>query len=121
MLTELRGYLDTEWRTKDQCVSWLNNIFHLDISERAFRQFVADFNERYESGETEMFIAHSNKGYLLTADPELIMNSLNDDYKRAVKLMKRFWRCKKALSEKTQISLSPQELNIYELVQKMEQ
>lgn len=118
--SQLRGYLDTgEWRTKDQCVGWLNGIFHLDISERTFRIYVAEFNKRYEDGDTEMFIAHSNKGYLMTADEEIIMDSLKDDYKRAVALMKRYWGCKKAQSMKDQIKLTPEEINTYEVVMKM--
>lgn len=92
----------------------------VDINERAFRQFVAEFNELYESGNTEMFIAHSNKGYKLTTSTEEIELSLVDDYKRAKKMLKRYWRCKKAKADKQQITFMPAELNEYEVVMKME-
>lgn len=120
MLDELKGYLDTEWRTKKQCVDWLKAIFNMDVNERTFRLFVAEFNEKYESGEQEMFIAHSEKGYLLTSDQEIIMQSLTDDFKRAAKLMRRYYRCKKAIAEKKQLALEPQESDLYTLVSNIE-
>ena len=120
MIKVLQGYLDREWRTKDKILYFLNNIMKIDINERALRDYFAEFNERYETGDTEMFVAHSQKGYLLTNDPKIIMDSLEDDNKRAMKLMKRYYRCKKALSEKNQLSLSENESDLYEVIMKME-
>lgn len=120
MINYLKGYLDTDWRTKDKILYFLRNVCHTDINERALRDYFAEFNEKYEQGDTEMFVAHSNKGYLLTSDPEAIVNSLDDDHKRAIKLLKRYYRCKKALSEKNQLSLDSNEENLYEIVSKME-
>ncbi len=119
MINELKGYLDTDWRTKEKILYFLTHFCHMNVNERELRNYFASFNERYESGETEMFIAHSNKGYYLTSDPEVIFNSLEDDHKRAIKLLKRYYKCKKALSEKSQLSLDENEQNLYEIVNKM--
>lgn len=119
MISALKGYLDTDWRTKDKILGFLKYM-SIDINERALRDYFAEFNEHYETGDTEMFIAHSSKGYLLTSDPKIIMDSLEDDNKRAMKLMKRYYRCKKALSEKNQLSLSENESDLYEVIMKME-
>lgn len=108
------------WRKKDDVLEYLYYL-GIRMNEREFRRYVANFNENYYSGETELFIAHSNsKGYILTTDKDIINLSLNDDYKRAMKLLRRYWKCKKAQSEKTQISLSPSELNEYEIVMRLE-
>lgn len=120
MINYLKGYLDTDWRTKDKIMYFLKNVCKIDVNERSLRDYFAEFNEKYEHGDTEMFIAHSNKGYLLTSDARIIINSLADDYKRALKLMKRYYKCKKALSEKNQLSLDSNEENLYEIVSKME-
>ena len=119
MIKVLQGYLDREWRTKDKILYFLKYM-NIDVNERALRDYFAEFNERYESGDTEMFIAHSQKGYLLTNDPKIIMDSLEDDNKRAMKLMKRYYRCKKALSDKNQLSLTSNESDLYEVIMKME-
>ena len=120
MINYFKGYLDTDWKTKDQILHFLNIVCGLDVNERSVRQYFADFNEKYETGDTEMFIAHSNKGYLLTSDQKTILKSLEDDNKRAIKLMKRYYRCKKALADKNQLSLEESEANLYEVIQKME-
>lgn len=123
MIEYLKGYLDRDWHTKDQIIYFLTKVCKLDTNERSIerkiRQYFVEFNERYESGQTEMFIAHSNRGYLLTSDQKIILESLEDDNKRALKLMRRYYRCKKALAEKDQLSLSPQETNLYEIVSRM--
>lgn len=120
MIDYLKGYLDKDWHTKEQILYFLTKVCSLDVNERSMRQYFAEFNERYESGMTEMFIAHSSRGYILTSDQEVILNSLKDDNKRAVKLMKRYYRCKKALAEKNQLSLEPNETDLYEIVMRMD-
>jgi len=119
MINYLKGYLDTDWRTKDKILYFLQHVAKIDVHERELRDYFAQFNEKYESGETEMFIAHSGYGYKLTSDPEEIMRSLEDDFKRSMKMLKRYYRCKKALSEKNQFSLDRNEADLYEAVMRM--
>ena len=120
MIDILKGYLDKDWKTKDEILYFINHFYKEQMNERSLREYFAKFNERYESGETEMFIAHSAKGYLLTSDAKTIMSSLEDDHKRAIKLLRRYFRCKKSLSEKDQLTLSPSEENLYEVIMKLE-
>lgn len=114
-----KGYLDKEWRKKEQCVGWLNDIFHYDVGERKFRMFVAGFNEEFYDGDIDVFIAHSNQGYLLTADADIILNSLNDDKNRGVSLLKRYYRASKKLANRDQIKLTPEDVNAYEVIMNM--
>ncbi|MBR0456496.1 MAG: hypothetical protein IJJ01_07475 [Firmicutes bacterium] len=119
MIKYLKGYLDTDWRTNDRILYFLQHVAKIDINERELRDYFAQFNEKYESGDTEMFIAHSGYGYKLTSDPEEIMRSLEDDYKRSMKMLKRYYRCKRALSEKNQFALDQKETDLYEAVMRM--
>lgn len=119
MIEILKGYLDTGWKKKEQILKFLTFMTQEKVNERAFRQYVADFNENYYSGDTELFIAHSNKGYLLTTDKETILNSLQDDYKRATKMLKRYYQCKKAIADKSQLSLTPVDEDLYEVLMKV--
>lgn len=119
MIDILKGYLDRDWKKKEQIVKYLTFMTQEEVNERAFRKFVADFNENYYSGETELFIAHSSKGYLLTADKDIIVNSLQDDYKRAMKMLKRYYQCKKAIAEKSQLSLTPADTDMYQVLMKV--
>ena len=121
MIELLKGYLDTEWRTKDNILYFLKHVCNLNFNERTLRECFATFNEAYEKGETELFIAHSNRGYLLTTKPEIILESLKDDYKKGVRLMKRYYKCKKSLAEKNQIALLPKkEADLYEVIMTLE-
>ena len=121
MIEVLKGYLDTDWRTKDNILYFLKKVCDLKTNERTLRECFATFNEAYEKGETELFIAHSSKGYLLTTNPDIILESLKDDYKKGLSLMKRYYRCKKSLAEKKQIALLPKkEADLYEVIMSLE-
>ena len=119
MIDLFKGYLDTGWRTKKECLEWYRENYHAKLNERMFRLWVERHNQNYTGGDKEMFVAHSVKGYILTSDPDLIRKSLKDDYKRAMKLLVRNSRCTKAMAEKNQLSLMPHEADIYDLVMKM--
>ena len=115
----LKGYFDSEWRTKSELIAYLEGKCGLKFNERLLRRSFEKFNKLYETGETEMFVAHSNKGYMLTSDPMIIRNSLWDDYKRGIKLITRNHRCLKMLSEKNQLSLEEKDVDLYETVKKL--
>ena len=119
MIEQFYGYLDKDWRTKKELIEWYKIMYHTKLNERMMRIWFERYNEKYGRGESELFIAHSQKGYLLTSDPEIIRKSLMDDYKRAMKLLVRNSRCTKALSEKNQLSLMPEEASMYETIMKL--
>ena len=54
-----RGYLDTEWRTKQECVNWLRNIFKYEINERELRDTFAQYCQDYVDRKHDSFLAHS--------------------------------------------------------------
>jgi len=120
MINYFKGYLDEGWKTKDEIVYFLNHVCGLDIGERALRQYFADINKSYGDGKVEYFIAHSNLGYLMTTDPKLIMDSLEDYAKRSFTMLKMYYRGKKNLSERNQIALTNEESTMYEILSKME-
>ena len=119
-MTELLTNYLMIWRTKEEILNWYKNEYKTKLDERVFRNAVAKFNKQYETGETELFIAHSNKGYILTTDPEIIKKSLLDDYKRGIKLISRNYKCMKALSEKNQLSLTQNDADLYEVLMRMD-
>lgn len=120
MIEYLKGYLDEGWKTKDQILYFLNNVCSQDIGERALRQYFAEVNKDYGAGKVEYFIAHSNLGYLMTTEPKLIMESLQDYAKRSFTMLKMFYRCKKNLSERNQLALTSNDATMYEILSKME-
>ena len=117
------GYLDKEWRTKTQCVSWLKNIFKYDINERDLRDVFAKYCEDYILGKHDSYLAHSVRGYYLTSDPEEIKKSIADDESRAWSLLKRVYGVKKRLRDDNQLSLLPEDEkkmeDAYEVIMKM--
>lgn len=117
---KLKGYLDLEWRKKNQCLDWLNGIFNVKMSERSFRAFVSEFNKEFQNQESDMFIVHSNNGYYLTNDVELIKASTGDNKARAYTMLKEALATEKAIANRNQIKLMPDEAELYEIISRMQ-
>ena len=122
IMLNFRGWLDTDWRTKQQCINWLSNIFHYQINERELRDTFAKYCEDYVEGKHDSFLAHSSKGYLLTSDPKIIKESIADDESRLIALSKRIYGVKRRLREENQLTLLPEDktMDAYEILSKME-
>lgn len=124
IMNMFKGWLDTEWRTKGQCVSWLKNIFKYDIHERELRDVFAKYCEDYINGKHDSYLAHSTRGYFLTSDPEEIKRSIRDDESRAWALLKRVYGVKRRLKNDNQLTLLPSEEkdmeDAYSIISKME-
>jgi len=117
------GWLDVDWRTKDQCLSWMRDIFHTVINERDLRDVFSQYCNDYIEGKHDSYLAHSVRGYKLTSDPEEIKRSIADDESRMKALSHRVYGVKKRLKEDNQITLLPnqeKELDAYEIISKME-
>lgn len=120
-ITNLKGYLDVEWRTKEQILGmlkWMN----CPSNDREFRQFVADYDEEYCKGLHDSYICNGQNGYLLTSDPEEIKKSILIDTKRIIALSKRVYGVKKRLAQDNQISLleDEEEIKGYEIIMKQQ-
>lgn len=116
-----KGWLDTDWRTKDQCLSWMKKIFKIDINERELRDVFSNYCVNFIEGKHDSYLAHSNRGYLLTSDPEIIKQSIKDDESRMIALSKRVYGVRKRLMELDQITILPdKEMEAYEIISRME-
>lgn len=118
-----RGYLDREWRTKEQCVYFLKTVFRYEINERELRDTFAKYCQDYIDKKHDSFLAHSSRGYLLTSDPKIIEKSIKDDESRMFSLAKRIYGVKTRLKMDNQLTLLPEEnevMDAYEILSKME-
>lgn len=88
----------TNWKTKDVLIKELSQV-GLKVDERKFRAKVKGNNERFFNHQTDIFIAHSNKGYKATKDAKEILDSVKDNHKRSVNMLYEEAIIKKALGE----------------------
>ena len=117
------GWLDTDWRTKTQCLNWMKNIFKTEINERELRDVFSKYCNDYIDGKHDSYLAHSTRGYKLTSDIEEIKKSIADDESRMKALSHRVYGVKRRLKNNNQIVLLPdqeKEMDAYEIISKME-
>lgn len=95
--------MDKNWTKKTEILHHLQAKGH-KICERKLRQKIRDFNAGYGT-ESYLFIAHSGRGYKLTYDKKLIQKSLNDQRKRALKMLKQYYDGLDAIGLENQVSL----------------
>lgn len=120
MIDLLKGFLDQDWHTKGEILDHLLIKKKYDINERVMRRAFEKYNLEYCEGLHDSFVAHSNKGYLLTSDKEIIERSMRDDLSRLIKLSKRVYGIKKRFKEDSQLTLLPKkEMDAYEVLMRM--
>lgn len=121
MIEFLKEYLSAGWHTKKEIIALLvAKGFRKKSLDRRFRKEVEKYDQGYYEGLHDSFVAHSNKGYILTSDPELIKKSINDDMSRLIALSKRIYGAKKRLKENDQLTLFPKkEMDVFEVLMKM--
>lgn len=101
----------SEWKTKEQILKEYHDQ-GIGMKERTFRKLVEMNNKCYYDHTTEWFIAHGNKGYIKTKDAEIINKSIEDGKKRALNLLWKYSRTKKALGEKDNLRLELERMDI---------
>lgn len=94
----------SEWKKKEQILEEYKEL-GIGMKERTFRKLVEMNNKCYYDHTTEWFVAHGNKGYIKTKDPEIIKKSISDGKKRAIALLKIYRDTKKALGENDNLKL----------------
>lgn len=101
----------TDWKTKKEI---LDDYKALDVKmdERAFRKLVENHNKRFFNHSEDTFIAHGRKGYLMTKDAEIIRNSIEDGKKRALNLLWKYSRTKKALGENNNLKFELERMEL---------
>ena len=98
-------YVDlSSWKTKDQILVELRIDFP-SLNEREWRFEVERQNERYAKHESEIFIAHSSKGYKIAVNEEEIRNSARDYRKRAMDQLVKYSKIMKALGENENLKI----------------
>ena len=101
----------TEWKTKKVILNELKEQ-DIKVDERMFRKMVENHNKRFFSHSEECFIAHGRKGYLMTKDPDIILKSIEDGKKRALNLLWKYSRTKRALGEKDNLRFELERLGV---------
>lgn len=96
-------YITNEWKTKKVILNELRND-GIYINERNFRLKIELLNELYVEHVIDYFIVHSSKGYKKTTIPEEIIESVKENHKRAMNLLTKEAKIKRALMEKRNIS-----------------
>lgn len=123
LMRDFHGYLDVDWRTKEQCLGWIRGIFKININERDLRDCFSKYCSDYIDGKHDSYLAHSYRGYKLTSDLDEIRKSIADDESRMKALAHRVYGVKRRLRDDNQITLLPdqeKELDAYEIISKME-
>lgn len=88
------------WKTKEEILTELLLKKDMDLNERSLRNEIEINNRLFYEHLVDKFIAHDNhKGYIATAVREVIKRSIDDDKKRAIKLLTRYSKTLKALGE----------------------
>lgn len=96
-------YITNEWKTKKELLNDLRKD-GIYMNERTFRLRIEVLNELYVEHVTDYFIVHSSKGYKKTNVPEEIIESVKENHKRAMNLLTKEAKIKRALMEKRNIS-----------------
>lgn len=94
----------SSWKTKRQIIFKLASQ-GIYIDERTWRLEVEKHNKKFYNHEVNTFIAHSSKGYKLTSDVEEIKDSIKDLRKRALDMLYKEAKIKKAIGENYNMKL----------------
>ena len=121
MIELLKGYLDLGWRTKTEILEYLESK-GCRTDERTFRERKKRYNKGIRDGQAT-YIASGPKGYLLTADLNVIRRTRDDFKKRALDLLGEVSLMNRMLKEEGQITMLPEEqklLDAYEVLMKVD-
>ena len=95
----------SNWKTKGEILRELKNG-GIVIDERNLRQKIEAHNKLYYNHESDNYIVHSSKGYKVTTDKDEILDSLKDMRKRALNMLYKEAKTKKALGENMNFKLT---------------
>nr|DAU67706.1 MAG TPA: hypothetical protein [Caudoviricetes sp.] len=93
-----------EWKKKKDILKELKNN-GVRMSERAWRKSVELHNKRYFEHQTDKYLAHSVKGYKLTADKDEIIASAKDYRTRAFNQLVKASKTLRVMGENDNIRL----------------
>lgn len=94
----------SDWKTKKEVIKELS-FKGIDVDERKIRLLIEDHNDKFVQHLSDTYIAHSNKGYKKTTDYEEIKSSINDMRKRALDMLCKESKVRKAIGENCNFKL----------------
>lgn len=95
-------YLSNEWQTKATLLQKMKND-DIILNERTLRLKIEQVNNEYINHNSDTFIVHSSKGYKIACSDEDIIESMKENHKRAMNLLSKESKIKKALEENRNI------------------
>lgn len=97
--TQFYGVTMKEWRKKPELLSAIR-LKGLQLDERELRKRIADFNRAYDGKENQMYIVHSMKGYKMTSNVDEIKESIEENERLAITMLKQGKKVKRILKMK---------------------
>jgi hypothetical protein len=96
-------YLSNEWQTKATLLQKMRND-DIILNERTLRLKIEQVNNAYINHDSDTFIVHSSKGYKIACSDEDIIESMKENHKRAMNLLRKERKVKRALLENGNLS-----------------
>ncbi|WP_290172151.1 hypothetical protein [uncultured Dubosiella sp.] len=93
-----------DWTTRAEILRRLQAA-GIPMSDRAFRKWVSDVNEEFYDGVSDVYIAHGDKGYKITKDSAEIIESVADLKRRAMDMLVKHKKARRALARRMQTPL----------------
>lgn len=91
----------------------------IEMSPRTWRRFVRDYNDAY--GEHDRYIASDNQGYYLTMSKKKITKTAIYKLRNGLSMVRNAKKDLQNLSEKNQLSLLEEDVDIYDLIMKIQE
>lgn len=90
------------WITYSNLKERIFNEYAITYPRRSWNKYIEVKNKAFCDGETDMYIAHSNKGYKITKDRNEIEASVNHLHTMALNMLSKESKAKKALNRSVQ-------------------
>lgn len=87
-----------DWITYANLKERIFNEYAITYPRRAWNKYIEVKNQSFCDGETDMYIAHSNKGYKITTNKDEIKSSVNHLHTMALNMLSKESKVKKALN-----------------------
>lgn len=91
----------------------------IEMSERSWRSFVRKYNDEF--GKHDRYIASNRFGYYLTTNKKKITKTAISKLRTGLSMMKNAKKDLQNLSEKDQLSLLDEDVDIYDLIMKIKE
>lgn len=88
-----------DWVTVKEIQDELFTKFGLNITQRTWRQWVEDYNQAYNAGESKTRIVASNRGYCKTRRKDLIEAAERRKMNTAIAMLKEVYKTRQARGE----------------------